>query len=885
MSMTTPPPTDDYVARLRDAGDHAAIRALFADDGWLRARAAQSGYDGYLADMQIAWDLAAEQLLRQAEAGEEPAALLDLLRYGLIGTGMAAAANYFAPGVIARAVATGLWSPGRAISAAGLSWEPTRAFDVFDALLEHGGLSREDAATVYRLMMQAAETIDYEGARAQAFERAAKHADPETQTQSLETALAAALKAADHPDYPDRYMLLRLAEDLPDALFEKAIEGTRMLNNADARAWMLTSLARRLPERRAALIDDALKAVPAIVDATAQGMDDVMRANAIAQMADLLEGEQVTRAFEIGLTLVDEGRSWLPRAIAPLVDRLDDAQRARALAAVLLVEDEWWRKDGLLALVRHARGETQRRAFEALLTIRHGEAREAIRQALGVNANPTLIEAGVGDAEQIADVEQRAWALDLLRSLRAASKASQVDPAADTNAPSVDEQFAKTLTILWGEDRFPEFERLLPDLSPGQIRIIIEDAHGTRNEDYSRDQLLNEIAARADGELLVSMFAWAADWWQTLAECRALLNWVDELGEPFRSEAVAYVESRMKPRVHPHIRIELLQLLLPHLTGEARRARSAEALAAARAIEYAPTRAGYLSALIGVLDEADRAAAIEALYADVLTYAEFAPSSAAAQYPPAANEYGIIDRLEQVFPLLDHLQDERKAHLVARSLDLALSLGDLRWATSILAQIGRLLDTDQLARALATVNTWQDANEQAFGYVTLRPYLTAEQAATLPKTQTGGSLGRVQWLLDQAQEATGDARQARLDQALAEGKQVRPLGERRAAFIALALAGIQEALDTVMVSVSNMEEDSRWQILVQLYPRLSDQADMRRTIWRGIVTQFEIQRTGSREYMLNSFMPWAEVMSVLPPNLRGQVAPLLLEIVRDWRWA
>ncbi|MCA9903690.1 MAG: hypothetical protein KC547_07525, partial [Anaerolineae bacterium] len=108
MNMTRPTPTDDSVARLRVAGDYAAIKALFANDGWLRARVAQGGYDGYLADMQIAWDVAAEQLLRQAETGEEPTAALDLMRYTLIWSGIHMAVNYFAPGLIARAVATGL---------------------------------------------------------------------------------------------------------------------------------------------------------------------------------------------------------------------------------------------------------------------------------------------------------------------------------------------------------------------------------------------------------------------------------------------------------------------------------------------------------------------------------------------------------------------------------------------------------------------------------------------------------------------------------------------------------------------------------------------------------------------------------------------------------
>jgi len=896
MDETTPMPaaSADHVVHLHAAGDVEAIRALFAHDAWLRARVAQGGYDGYLADLQIAWDIAAETLLRQSEVGEAPTALLDLLRYTLIWSGIHTAANTFAPGLIARAVATGLWSPERAVSAAALSWEPSRAFDVYDALQTDGKLTDAHRETIYRLMMLAAEAIEYEGMRAQAFERAAKHADPVAQTGSLAASLGAALKAADNDPYPDWYVLARLVRELPDALLDQAAAGVLTLKNSDARAWVLTILARRLPERRKALLDAALDAVPGIVDATAQGMEDVMRSNAIAQMADLLEGEQVTRAFEIGLALEGEAGSWIPRAIAPLMDRLDEEQQARALDVVLTVAEGWYRKDGLLALARYARGETRQRALEALLTITHDEARAFIRKALATDSDPALLEATIAFAEQIADAEQRTWALEMLRSVLAARAEAGAETAQDAAAErsaerTIDEQFAEALSIRWDEDRFPVLESLLPELSPDQIRIVLEDAHATRSEDTVRDRLIGKIALRAEGDVLASMFAWGAGTWQMLASCRTLLNWAGEWDEATRGAVLDYVASCLEPRLDPFTRVDLLQLLLPHLSGEVKRARSAEALATALANDYPPGRADQLSRLFNVLDETDQPAALEALSADVFSYTEFALEPDSPQHPLYApmstDDYAVIERLRHTFPLLNHLEGERQAHLLARVLDLTLSLQHKGYAASILAPIVPLLDADQRAATLAVVLAWDDEQAGASGLAVLRPHLTEDQVAALPEVVAVGRIGEVNRLLALARNATDAERPALLDQALAAGKQVRALGERRAAFVDLALAGVDEALEMLLESAEYMEPEDRGAFLLSLYPRLADQDETRALIWRGAITRLAQIRSGGLDSVLNWYPPWSHFEPLLTPEMRAQIPALLLEIARDWRWA
>jgi len=52
-------------------------------------------YDGFLADLERAWDHAHQQAYRQIQAGEEPSALVDCVRYALLQSSInSLSANY-----------------------------------------------------------------------------------------------------------------------------------------------------------------------------------------------------------------------------------------------------------------------------------------------------------------------------------------------------------------------------------------------------------------------------------------------------------------------------------------------------------------------------------------------------------------------------------------------------------------------------------------------------------------------------------------------------------------------------------------------------------------------------------------------------------------------
>ena len=119
--------------------------------------------------------------------------------------------------------------------------------------------------------------------------------------------------------------------------------------NVEAKAWALATLAKRVPENRHfEVLQQGLEATLQIRES------DVVKANAFAQLADQLTGDQVNIALDAILAL-EEGQ-WRPRAIAGLMDQLDAQQVDHVLESMLTISDERWRADGLMRVVEHSNG-------------------------------------------------------------------------------------------------------------------------------------------------------------------------------------------------------------------------------------------------------------------------------------------------------------------------------------------------------------------------------------------------------------------------------------------------------------------------------------------------------------------------------------------------
>jgi hypothetical protein len=135
-------PNDGYIYshlayHLSEVQDYEGLQRLFEDQDWMNARVPADGwvYDGSLADMALAWEMADENVTA------DEAYLADCFRYALIRTSINSLAGNYVPELVVAAVKIGLWKPERALSVAEKMPSKEQACKLFSLLLATDRLS------------------------------------------------------------------------------------------------------------------------------------------------------------------------------------------------------------------------------------------------------------------------------------------------------------------------------------------------------------------------------------------------------------------------------------------------------------------------------------------------------------------------------------------------------------------------------------------------------------------------------------------------------------------------------------------------------------------------------------------------------------------------
>jgi len=146
-------PDDGYlhgalVFHLVGAGAISEVRNLFADDRWLHARVTADGgvYDGYLADLNLAWRNAEEM-------GGDEQSFADCLWYTFLQVAVNTLAQNYSPATIARAFELEIWSFNQAYSAARLILDNAQQATAAILLLRTGKLNSYQGHEIQRLAL------------------------------------------------------------------------------------------------------------------------------------------------------------------------------------------------------------------------------------------------------------------------------------------------------------------------------------------------------------------------------------------------------------------------------------------------------------------------------------------------------------------------------------------------------------------------------------------------------------------------------------------------------------------------------------------------------------------------------------------------------------
>jgi hypothetical protein len=280
---------DSLAVHLHEAQD-SRLESLISE-GWMRARIKGFRFDGFLADVELAW--------RAASSRDVEHAVVSGIRYALVRASVNSMSRSYPPALAARAFEQGLWTSERVFSLT-RNLRDAEAATLWAAVLGTRKLAPDDAGRAEGLAVARAQAIREPDRRARAFANLAGALDGSAKVRVRELALRAAREirgSGGRVQVLGQLASLSSDEDRDEII----LEALRIVN--DTHTWMSPWEAR----------------------SSSAHESDGDRGFVLKELAPLLAPSLAVRALEIATTLADARvRAYTEAA---LIEQLQDDLR------------------------------------------------------------------------------------------------------------------------------------------------------------------------------------------------------------------------------------------------------------------------------------------------------------------------------------------------------------------------------------------------------------------------------------------------------------------------------------------------------------------------------------------------------------------------------
>ena len=567
-------------AHLRKAGEQEALFALVDDRAWYDVQVAEDPSGAaYLNDVTQAWAVAEERNLAEARRGRLVPLLGREVHCALATASIRTVSGQIPPTLLVALVATGLWGPADALSAAEQNPSPALRAKALAALAPH--LAGNPAFLGNALAAAARMAPDIYRARVLA--ALAPH------LAGHPALLAKAVAAADAIgwDYRRADVVAALAPHLPpedrSRALTEALARARAIRWDPARADALAALAPHLPpEDRSRVLTEAL--------ALARALDQaIFRTPVLAALAPHLAGHPSLLNDALVLAQAIGSEYWRAQALAALAPHLPPEDRSRvlteALALVPAIRGSEARAQALAALAPHLPAEDEHRVVsEALGAVRNidrhpNRARALASLAPHLAGHPSLLNDAVVLAQAIRSEYYRTHALAALAPhLPPEDRSRVLTEALGTARATIGDCWPRTHALA----------ALAPHLPPDDRSRVLTEAlalvPAIRGSEY-RARALASLAPHLAGHPALLAEALAAaqaiEWEHGRAAVVAAL--APHLPPDDRLRVLTEVMADSYAHVDPETSADILAALAPHLVGYP--TLITKALAMARAID------------------------------------------------------------------------------------------------------------------------------------------------------------------------------------------------------------------------------------------------------------------------------------------------------------
>ncbi len=886
---------DHLAFHLTEAGLTNELAALFENSNWLHVRVAQGGYDLYLADLAIAWEVSYQEALKQIEAEEESSALIDCIHYAFIETSLRSWAATHTPSIIAQAVERKLWSPKRALSLAAIIPDERRRADLYRVLANTSELTREQQANSRKEALNAAQEIDFLPYQVSALHALAKETEGEQQHKAFADALSGAVREADAFGGLNGISLWQLIPELPSDLVSDALAAVMLLKNPEARAWALSAVAKRLPENeREALYRKCLDSVQEMQKAVSDWAE-VRQANALAQFSSYLKGELAVKALEIALQFTES--EWRPRAVAGLLGQLSPTDLQRALDSFLEITNQWWQADGLIGIVEHSRGDTQQLAFHALLSTTHQEAQTKIITWLMYLNSTELIETLLALSQQLGTENTfSASVFDLLvrkQQAPAFDRVPAVQPKIEV--PLEDSELERILAIEYEEERCEQLRGIARRLPTKLLTRALEAAFQFEDTLY-RDWAFEALAKYLTDDLIQTALEGRFDY-EDLVACNSILNaWAIHTQSPAQDKLLAYALARLRRVQNLWWRLEQLDASLRFRSSYADQVAST-LFETAIQLPIDATSLWSLANAVEYLAGEQRARALDIVQENVWTY----------EKPPYTHAYEDMEKYQRIRILgkfLEYLEGDQKADQLEKSLELLLTIQESPWLGNALDDLSRHLADKHWPTIMKTLLPQSQGYSQArlIGIICehipeafFDQLLQAAQEIAPQSAKAEALIALASHTSDQSQRATlaADALEMFLNLQNTDlirldpiSTQDRLLHRKIGLFLKLAQIGVSAAIAPGVAATQSLSNEiDRAGSLMLFIPFLHDQRAAHQQIVRGFLAQLKVLRAGNRAELYWNLSPNHVLQTpIISPQALTQIAENALQVLQNWRW-
>jgi histidine ammonia-lyase len=571
--------------------------------------------------------------------------------------------------------------------------------------------------------------------------------------------------------------LSALAPHLPESLFDEALETARNLQDESYRASALSALAPHLPE---SLFDEALE--------TARNLqDESYRASALSALAPHLPESLFDEALETARNL--QAESYRASALSALAPHLPESLFDEALETARNLQDEYSRAWALSALAPHGPESLFDEALETARNLQAESSRARALSALAPHLPESLFDEALETARNLQDEYYRAWALS---ALAPHGPESLFDEALETARNLQDES-----------SRARALSALAPHLPESLFDEALETARNLQDE-YSRARALSALAPHGPESLFDEALETARNLQDESYRARALSALAPHLPESLFDEALETARNLQDESS----RARALSALAPHLPESL----FDEALETARNLQDESYRASALSALAPHLPESLFDEALEtARNLQDESYRARALSALAPHLPEslfdealetARNLQDESSRARALSALAPHLPES----LFDEALETARNLQDESYRASALSALAPHLPESLFDEALETARNLQDESYRARALSALAPHL--------PESLFDEALETARNLQDESYRARALSAlaphlpESLFDEALETARNLQDESYRARALSALAPHLPESLFDEALETARNLQDES-----------------------------------------------------------------------------